>query len=677
MPYTFDDIEKQTELNLSLTALKALVERYLLRNEIGEVIELPEGMFRRVSDSVSIIENTYETKKVIEKPTEATMTLPPLSVIWSDRFYDLMTSQKFIPNSPTLMNAGTELGQLAACFVLPVEDSMWDIFESLKVAALIHQSGGGVGFSFSKVRSSRDMIRTTKTLARGPMTFINVYNAAAETVKQAGKRFGANMAVLRVDHPDIISFITMKNDPEKFTSFNISVGFTDEFMNAVLTDSEYALISPLTGKEIDRLPAKRVFELIVRMAHKNGEPGMIFLDTINSTNTLPGCGNIEATNPCGEQPLFPYESCNLGSVNSSAHAHDGIFDWDDFETTVRWSTRFLDNVIDSNKYVPKVPRIYETAMANRKIGLGIMGFADTLIKLGIPYASEEAIEFADKVMEFITDIAFNESCRLGVDRGPFPNIDKSVYALGKMKPRNATVTTIAPTGTISIIAGCSYGIEPLMAIAWIHRILDGQEIHTINPMFVKAMADEGLNAVDFTDEIVKKVSIRHIDGIPDTIKDMFVTAHDILPEFHVKMQSVFQRHTDNAVSKTINMREAASPDDIARVAFIAWNAGCKGFTIYRNNSRPNQVFGTSKSSIEESKRDEMVDRIFKGDIEIPIVWEPDVDDEELAEELLYSDEAEVEYVSCPRDDCDHEKAVKVGSCVRCDVCGFNGCMTVG
>lgn len=563
---------------LSKNAVTVLERRYLARNEASELIETPEGMFRRVADAIAAGDKKYD-------PNADTAAL-------ADKFYEIMTELLFMPNSPTLMNAGKPLGQLSACFVLPVADSMPEIFEAVKNAALIHKSGGGTGFSFSRLRASGATVRSTGGVASGPISFMKVFNAATEAVKQGGTRRGANMGILRVDHPDIVDFIQCKKDTSEITNFNISVGLTEKFMEAVERNEEYDLIDPRDKSVVARKNAREVFDLIVDMAWNNGEPGIVFLDRMNRDNVVREvAGEIESTNPCGEQPLLPYESCNLGSLNLARmlREKDGKYeiDYDLLGETVDTAIHFLDNVIEVNKY--PLPQIEEMTLATRKIGLGVMGFADMLYRLGIPYNSEEGIQVANDVMGFINERAHAASIALAEKRGAFPLYEKSTLAAGGKPYRNATCTTIAPTGTISIICGASSGVEPLFALSFVRNVMDDDELPQVDPYFAEVAKREGFYSDALMRRIAKEGTLAHIDEVPEHVKRVFVTAHDISPKYHIRMQSAFQRHTDNAVSKTVNFRNEATREEVAEVFTLAYKLGCKGVTIYRDGSRSGQV----------------------------------------------------------------------------------------
>ncbi len=567
---------------LSENAKLVLERRYLVKDDKG-VYETPEDMFLRVAKTIASADKAYDGDvKATQK-----------------EFYDVMTARKFLPNSPTLMNAGRELGQLSACFVLPIEDSMEGIYGSLANAALIHKSGGGTGFSFSRIRQDGATVQSTGGVASGPISFMKVYNASTEAVKQGGTRRGANMGILRVDHPDIMAFIKCKSNPAELTNFNISVGLTEDFMQAVLAGADYDLIDPATRKRTSSRSAKEVYDTIIDMAWQNGEPGVVFLDRINKENPVPAAGEIESTNPCGEQPLLPYESCNLGSVNLNEFVSDGQIDYDSLGETVRIATHFLDNVIDVNKYPLK--QIEDMTKSMRKIGLGVMGFADMLYKIGVPYNSEEAISVAKKLMAFIKETAVKTSEELGESRGNFPMFEQSVFAAhGKKFMRNATVTTIAPTGTISIIAGTSSGIEPVFAISYIRSVMDDDKLVEGHQYFEQVAKQNGFYSKKLMKQIAGSGTLQGIEDIPSDIKKTFVTAHDISPEYHIRMQSAFQESTDNAVSKTVNFAKSASREDVRDAYNLAYELGLKGVTIYRDGSRANQVLSVDKAAEDDT-----------------------------------------------------------------------------
>jgi ribonucleoside-diphosphate reductase alpha chain len=578
-------------MQLTENAIKVLEKRYLIKGKDGKAIETPEEMFRRVAKVVASADKDYMSEEQLGKTEQ--------------EFFDMMANLEFLPNSPTLMNAGRPLGQLSACFVLPIEDSMEGIFDSLKNAALIHKSGGGTGFSFNKLRPKGSSVNSTGGVASGPVSFMKVFNSATEAVKQGGTRRGANMGILRVDHPDIMEFITCKQDNADITNFNISVALTEAFMEAVEKGEDYDLINP-KNKEINgQLNAREVFDKMVQMAWKNGEPGIVFIDRINRDNITPEIGEIESTNPCGEQPLLPYEACNLGSINLSAMVKSGEsgpeVDYDKLRNTVHKAVHFLDNVIDVNNY--PLPEIDKMTRGTRKIGLGVMGWADLLLILGISYNSETAEKLAEEIMGFIDYESKQESERIASIKGVFPYYDKSIYKETGRKLRNATTTTIAPTGTLSIIAGVSSGIEPLFAISFIKNVMDGTELVEVNPHFKKAAVDGGFYSEELMRVIAKEGSLHDIEEIPEEIKQIFVTSHDITPEWHVKMQAAFQNHTDNAVSKTVNLRNEATIDDVAEVFWQAYRTGCKGVTIYRDGSRDSQVLNIGNIKGKEVKEE--------------------------------------------------------------------------
>ncbi|MBW3004798.1 vitamin B12-dependent ribonucleotide reductase [Candidatus Woesearchaeota archaeon] len=577
---------KQTTLKVSLNSLAVLKGRYLLKDPAGNIIETPEELFRRVSENVSLADRKYGGD-----PKEA-----------EEKFYEEITSLKFMPSSPTLMNAGAPLQQLSACFVLPVGDSIKEIFDAVKSTAIIHQSGGGTGFSFSRIRPRNDIVISTKGVASGPLSFIRVFDTATDVINQGGKRRGANMGILRVDHPDIMDFIVAKEKTTVLNNFNLSVALTDAFMEAVKKGEDYELISPKTHKPVKKLNAKKVFDLIVLMAWKNGEPGIIFIDRMNEGNPTPEIGEIESTNPCGEQPLLPYESCNLGSINLAKFVkEDRTIDWSGLRDSCKITTHFMDNVIDMNNL--PLPEIEEMTRANRKIGIGVMGWADMLYQLRIPYNSEEAIQLAEKVMKFVDDEVKIASEELAAKRGPFPNIQKSIYK-NKTPIRNAARTTIAPTGTISMIADCSSGIEPLFSIAYVKRVMEGQELVYINQHFKNALRDAGLYSDNIVQKVTDRASIQDVAEIPEELRKVFVTAFDITPEWHVRMQAAFQKYTNNAVSKTVNFPNDATTAEVEQVYMLAFDTGCKGVTVYRDGSREGQILNVKSEKKEEKAKKE-------------------------------------------------------------------------
>ena len=565
-------------LKLSENAKTVLARRYLKKDHDGKATETPAHMFRRVARHIAKAEKKFGTDANVKR--------------YEALFYDIMTDLKFLPNSPTLMNAGRQLGQLAACFVLPVEDSMEGIFDSLKNAAAIHKSGGGTGFSFSRLRAKNSMVGTTGGIASGPVSFMKIFNAATEQVKQGGTRRGANMAILRVDHPDIMEFIFCKKKNNELNNFNISVGLTENFMLAVEKNAPYDLIDPQSGKPTGQLNAAEVYLTLVTQAWNNGDPGIVFLDRMNRDNPTPAIGEIESTNPCGEQPLLPMEACNLGSINLSKFIvltnGAAAIDYQDLGETVTAAVRFLDNTIDQSKY--PLDDIDLMVKGNRKIGLGVMGFADLLFQLKIPYNSEEALTKAEEVMKFVQDTSHQASSDLAKERDVFRNFNKSVFKRRKKcRYRNATTTTIAPTGTLSIIGDCSSGVEPLFALSFVRNVMDNDKLLEVNPHFEKVARENGFYSDEIMDQIANEGSLAHIETIPEDVKKVFVTAHDISPEWHIRMQAAFQKYTDNAVSKTVNLPREATVEDVRKIYDLAYELDCKGVTIYRDGSKENQV----------------------------------------------------------------------------------------
>ncbi len=585
-----------------------LEARYLERDSKGRPIESPEDLFRRVADNIALADAKYGYPAVVDRlmrkhkvgfcdlwRTKDFQRLNKGIRKTADKFYEMMASLDFLPNSPTLFNAGRSLQQLAGCFVIPVEDHMNSIFEALRMQAIVHQSGGGTGFSFSRLRPKGDQITVTKGEASGPVSFMKIFDAATEQIKQGGKRRGANMGILRVDHPDIEDFARIKDDESILCNFNISVAITDKFMRAVKKGTSYDLINPRTGKVVAKRDARKIFDLIARQAHKTADPGVIFIDTINKKNPTPELGDIESTNPCGEIPLLPYEACNLASINLSHFVVDAELDFERLKSMVWDAIHFLDNIIDMSRY--PFPEITAMVHGNRKVGLGVMGFADMLIGMGVSYVSEEALVIAEQVMAYIDEEAKKASVELAKKRGVFPNFKGSIYDTKRKEDcvRNATRTAVAPTGTISIIAGCSSGIEPLFALAYEHMMVGRPAMVEVNPLFLKWARAQGSRGARILNQVRHKGSLEGVREIPRGIREVFVTAHEVPAEMHVRMQAMFQRHSDNAVSKTVNLPHKTTAHDIAKIYRLAYELGCKGISVYREGSKSQQVIHVGKA----------------------------------------------------------------------------------
>jgi ribonucleoside-diphosphate reductase alpha chain len=568
------------DLGMNTNAIIVLAKRYLLRNEQGAIIETPSRLFRRVAKAIAQVEATYG--KSVKKAEE--------------EFYDILANLHFLPNTPTLMNAGTQLGQLSACFVLPVEDDLRSIFHTLENQMLIHQSGGGTGFSFGKLRPKGDTVKSTQGVASGPVSFMTIYDKATEVIKQGGKRRGANMGILQVDHPDIEEFINAKRKEGMLQNFNVSVAVTDKFMEAVQKDQDFELVNPRNKRSVKKTKAKELWSQLVQAAWESGDPGIIFIDEINRKQPTPQVGVIESTNPCGEVPLLPYEPCNLGSINLAKLTKNGKLQWDKLRQVVRAATHFLDNVIDANKW--PLPEIEAIAKANRKIGLGVMGWAECLARCGIRYDSDAAIAFAEKTAKFIQDESRKKSAELGQERGSFPNLQRSIHAKKFKHLRNATCTTVAPTGSISIIANSTSGIEPFFAVSFVRDVMGGTKLLEVNPYFEQLAKERGFYSKQLMVKIAQKGGIQAVAGIPADARRVFPTSFDIKPEWHVKMQAAWQKFSDNAVSKTVNLPANAKPQDVEKTYLLAYKLACKGITVFRYGSKRKQVLSIGKAAAE-------------------------------------------------------------------------------
>jgi len=590
MKFPIVDSDIPAKIDLTENARLVLSKRYLKKDERGEPIEGPEDMLRRVAANIAQAEMTWGSTREVH--------------IAEEEFYGMMARLEFLPNSPTLMNAGRRLQQLAACFVLPVPDDIEKIFDAIKYAAIIHKSGGGTGFSFSRIRPTGDLVESSRGRASGPISFMKVFNYATGAINQGGFRRGANMGILRCDHPDVEAFARAKAQEGELENFNISVACTRTFMDALRDGKNFDLINPHGGRIMARVPARRIWDAIISQAHAGGDPGAIFLDRINADNPTPQVGQIECTNPCGEQPLLPYEACNLGSINLNKVHHNGTIDWDYLGSIVRLAVRFLDDCIQMSRY--PLPQITDMVLANRKIGLGVMGFADLLLRLNVRYDSPPALEMAAEIMGFIRAEADRASAALAQQRGPFPNIHGSIYDRPESPAyRNATRTTVAPTGTLSILAGCSSGIEPVFALALERRVLDGARLFEIHPIFEEAARQGGFWSRALVERIAAAPSLHKVKGVPKDVANLFVTALLIDPKWHVQVQAAFQKHVDNAVSKTVNLPYEATPEDVDEVYRMAYEMACKGITVFRDRSRSKQVLIQSAEPANELEPSEL------------------------------------------------------------------------
>ena len=572
---TFPIIQTATpsKIDLGENARIVLAKRYLKKDDRGQPIESPEDMFHRVAANIAQAELTWGAAD---------------AHLAEEQFYGMMARLEFLPNSPTLMNAGRRLQQLAACFVLPVPDDIEKIFDAIKYAAIIHKSGGGTGFSFSRIRPSGDLVESSRGRASGPISFMKVFNYATGAISQGGFRRGANMGILRCDHPDVEIFCRAKTVEGELENFNISVACTRAFMEAVRLGTDFDLLNPHGGRIVRRVPARQIWETMTTLAHAGGDPGALFLDRVNADNPTPHLGTIECTNPCGEQPLLPYEACNLGSINLNKVVRGSRIDWDYFGLLVRLAVRFLDDCIQQSHY--PLPQITDMVHGNRKIGLGVMGFADLLLQLGVRYDSTKALQVAEEVMAFVRTEADRASADLAAERGPFPNIRGSIYDRPESPAyRNACRTTVAPTGTLSILAACSSGIEPIFALALERHVLDGARLFEVHPLFEQEARRRGFWTPDLLDRIAAVPTLAAVAGVPDDVKNLFITAHEIHPKWHVEIQAAFQKHVDNAVSKTVNLPHDARVEDVAEVYRMAYETGCKGITVFRDQCRTHQV----------------------------------------------------------------------------------------